>query len=227
MTTYSPLEHRENFATANIADCGFWMKDEDRIDRLLNPKFDKIYGPMARDSLRKYSSNMHPKLRALMEGFADNTQIFNISEEIALAQVLHSQNVDQYNAVFSLFIEDVFPDKKVGEQALALAAEVMNASNENVTRLIERYAKIVALTAGKIHPQAMDSMCKHICKIVYRIFDQGKPENQELIDKFNEELSRELDLSSLAALGTTYTPDQQVTAMDSAVPFVAMESTAQ
>lgn len=173
-----------------------------------------------RKQFKRYGGVIGPKLHSFMESLQEG-EMHDISEEVIHVRTVHAQNVAWYDAIFNLpeLAENATQKEKDDRRLLMSAAnDLLRASADDVTRIVERSAKIVNLVAGKMHPGVLDSLTRQITGFVYRIFDNEEPGAEERMRLFDEALTKELELPSLAGIGTAITPDQQVTAMDSAIP---------
>ena len=182
-----------------------------------------------------YAKKVGPKLNALITEALETYKANDISEEITLTRVVATQSVQMYSQLLEL--PDSALPLQARQQILAEAGAMVTRSMEQATRLVERSAKIFALTTDKIDPSAVDAVVKQICRFVYLCFETYKtnqPGYEEFdaavnkimvegVQKFDKMLNEELQLPSLKQLGTSITPDQQTLAMIDTVPFVDEE----
>lgn len=191
----------------------------------------RVLKKIPRDRMNFYGQRLGPKLSALIQETVEAQNAHDISLEVATVKAISSQSVGIYDSIMEL------PDGAIPSQArqqlLHDAGQVVVTALEQSTRLVERSAKIFALTAEKIDPLAIDKVTKQICRFVYLCFENYSSEQPgyeefdeavrkimiERIQMFDKMVSEELQLPSLSQLGTTITPDQQVVAMINSVPF--------
>lgn len=172
----------------------------------------------------RYGERYGTKLKALVESFS-SIDGHNIEEEMTHVRLAHADVVARYDAV----LDATFPDTEEGRagrtQALHLAGSMLKDSADDVLKAVERSAKIIALTADKLHPAMLDSAIRQLIGFMYQCFDAEDPAMAGRMEAFEKAVNEHLQLPSLkkAAQGTTITPDQQVQAMDALVPFVPTE----
>lgn len=181
-----------------------------------------------------YGSVIGPKLTAILEQLREENLGCDIQQEVDHARAIHREKLQ----LFNIAMEN--PMKVEGDAyatMFSVAAEMLQQSIDNVTRILERQAKINALQADKLSPYAIDGVVKQISLFVYRCFDAEIPDKTLYTDeanyewamyiyqckkqdmaKFNQLMTDHLQLPSMKNLGTSITPDQQVLAMDESIP---------
>lgn len=164
-----------------------------------------------------FAKRVGPKLRAVLEeAAADHKSVYSVVEEITLARDAATPIVAIYEKLRYDPPEGI-PKQQLDEMLVVAGRSQMTAMDE-LTRLIERGARIVSLEADKLHPHIIDEVMKQVMRFVQISF----PNDMEGLKRFDQLLTEELQLPSLNdGRGTTITPDQQVMAMDSTIPYVA------
>lgn len=192
------------------------------------------------DRMKFYGKQLGPKLSQLIQDSVEESNAHDISKEVAVVKAISSQSVGIYDSIMEL------PDGAVPNatrtQLLHDAGQVAISALDQATRMVERSAKIFALTTERVDPLAVDKVAKQICRFVYICFEDFETELPEDADeetvkqfvefdeavrkvmldrirKFDTMVAEELQLPTLKQLGTTITPDQQIMAMIDSVPF--------
>lgn len=187
---------------------------------------------LPKERMSFYARVLGPKLKAVLEECAAEYKRHNIDEEILITKAVSRDALIVLDSLHEL--PDTALPRETRAKLLTEAGSIVNQTMEQATRLVERSAKIHALTADKISPTVVDDMVQQMCRFVYLAFEakhnSGHPDFtdfdeavnkilMERISKFDKMISDDLQLPSLKALGTTITPDQQVLAMDDTVPL--------
>lgn len=219
------------------ADC---LKHKER-HKARNDQFSVHYlrsdrNPVSREKMTFYKRHFGPKLRALVEAAEQDSKargLHDISEEIALTKATLSHSIQFYNGVNELTADQVKSEDD-RQRLLAESGAVVRGGLDHVTKLIERSAKIFALTAEKMDATAIDSITRQIMAFVFRCFDayerHKEPGWEEFDDameaylqgkllEFNRLMDEELQLPSLKNIGTNMTPDQTALLMDATIPY--------
>ena len=163
------------------------------------------------DQMKLYGKRIGPKLKELLQESLNNSKAHDISEEIALTRQCAGEAVSAYSTLIDM---EGLVDETKRKMALHEAASVVMGQMDSVAKLVERAAKIHALTVDKLPPNAIDDCIRQICRFVYQVFGEQK----EKIEEFDRLLTDEMQLPSLKQLGTTIMPRDQVIAMDSTIP---------
>lgn len=171
-----------------------------------------------------YAKHIGPKLTELLND-ALAIQAFDISEEIGIIRASLITQVEQFSGLNELR-NDPATAPKTDEAILQyntlynMAAESLRQGMNAITFQVERQAKIHNMVAEKIHPNAINDVVRQINRMVHEVFGQ---DHWELVERFDQKLTDELQLPSLKNQGTTITPDQEVTLMDASVPLYVEE----
>lgn len=188
-----------------------------------------------------YGKKLGPKLSRLLENNLNNEEKHDISKEVAMVRTVGAQALGVYDALLEM-PEGTLPEE-TRVQLIHDAGQIVADAMDESSRIVERSAKIFALTSDKLDPQAVDKVAKQICRFVYLCFEDFEskvPKDadietklqwnefdeavrkimRERIKKFDDMLTNELQMPTLKQLGTTLSPDQQVRAMIDTVPFV-------
>ena len=180
----------------------------------------KTYG-VSVETLKRYSRRIGPKMKAVLEELATNTKLNDVSEELEHIRAVHLHNCGIYSDVMESL------DKFVGENAqqnrdsaMRIAGEILKTSAFDVLAAVEKMSRIEANLANQIGPNAIALLTRQMTRFVYEAFDNDTPEGKARIDNFEKMLNERLELPTLKATHTNITPDMQVRAMDSTVPYV-------
>jgi len=175
--------------------------------------------PLSQAKRLYYGSYLGPKLRELFEQCRrDSQECIDVTDELASLRMNHALTMDLANTLVETANE--IKDNPIAAQTMIMSAvQLIDKSANSVITAAEKAAKIMNQQTDAILPGTLDLITRQVCSFVYRIFDGETPEAKERIRKFDEALTKELNLPTVK-LGTSITPDQQVLAMDSCIPFV-------
>lgn len=163
-----------------------------------------------------YAKRVGPKLRALLEEANQERRGYEVTEELDMARGVVASDVQILSQLMETddkFFEGGYAAK---EQLLANARANVLSGMERIVALVEKASRIVANAANRCSPHVIEEVTKQIMRFAHISF----AEYPGAIEKFDNFLTNELELPSIKSLGTKITPDMQVAAMDSTIPFV-------
>lgn len=171
-----------------------------------------------------FRKHIGPKLTELMDD-ALLVKEFDISEEVALVRVSQIELAKVFSNLVEIANDPSLAPKtpeaiELHNLLLSQTATLIRSGMEEITRLVERQAKIHSLVAEKMHPNAIGEVVKQINLIIY---DTLGAEHWDLVEAISKKLDTELEIPSLKNLGysngATITPNEEVSLMDASVPL--------
>ena len=172
-----------------------------------------------RNQMAFYAKRVGPKLRALLEEANQERRGYEVTEELDLARGIVAHEVMVLSQLMETDDKCFEGGYEAKEQLLAVARANVLSGMERIVALVEKASRIVANAANRCSPHVIEEVTKQIMRFAHISF----AEYPGAIEKFDNFLTNELELPSIKSLGTKITPDMQVAAMDSTVPFVADE----
>lgn len=182
--------------------------------------YRKAYTPEFKEKMGFFYKHLGPKLKTLFDE-AVTVKEFDIQEEITLTRIAATEQLAICNQLHAIWDDpSTRPTEPQAVSAYAAllreATEAFKKSLSDITYQVERQAKIHAMVAEKLGPNAIADVVRQINRMIYETFGQS---DWEGVKRLNDRLTNELQLPSLKNQGTTITPDQEVMLMDASVPL--------
>lgn len=164
-----------------------------------------------------YKSHLSKTLSDALSAVAENEQqALELREELRLMRVMANDAVVLYGK--ALDMREVSLDDKTRESAQAVvdqAGEAMKTALKEVTDQVLTAAKVESLSRDVFSPTAVKQLVDQIVRIAY---DACGEEHQDIAERFDDMMRRDLKLLTFDPKGTTITPDQDVLEMDQTIP---------
>lgn len=193
------------------------------VGRRIETGLGDIPAPQKQKS--RYHSVMGPKLKdlvACLDGANDPYDAMSELEQSRGAHVEMMRIFEETQAYIETLPTQTEQQRMLKKEARILAVGMLNDSLQNVYSAMERCARITSMVCDKLHPQYIAGLTRQITEMIYLCFDNGQPEMQPYIDKFEKMLDERLQLPTVKGecsnVQTVAYSEEAMAAMDLSVP---------
>lgn len=166
-----------------------------------------------------YRTHLSQSLSQALTAVAENDErALELREELKLMRVAADESVVMYGQALDMRANVPEGDEVLKKQAQGVvddAAAAMKAALRDVSDQVLTAAKVESLSAEVFSPAAVRQLVDQIVRIAYEACGD---EHQDVAERFNEMIRRDLRLLAGEPRGTSITPDADVREMDESVP---------